>query len=319
MISIFPRNTSKSTSQELHCSNSHAQPSHGHILTSDLKATQTDKDANTQSTIQASPLDSDIARSCCLVGANLAYPIGIFIKISRHNVGYGYGCAGYDANINGEGTSLKTRCYMQYMIGSLNIMISLLLAIEVGLSWRMSRDQEYIDFVEKERQELELKEMQRRERAMMIHYYQPNLTLDGKGENDEMQYTSRGSTSEDVLPEYQQRETTVGLGRLVDMSHIVNGEVEEVCPHPYIEVEGGQEGSGGEYLDPSPFSAEVVEVQIELPVSCPMVSTAEDGRSGSIARTNTNNESEADERCEEPRQLTDTVVIPIDQPPTYTP
>jgi hypothetical protein len=245
---------------------------------------------------------------CVLLGANLAYPIIIFFKITRHNVGYGQGCNGYNRDKDGnETTFLKTRCYVQYIIGSLNIIIGVLVAAEVGLSWRMSRDEEYLEMVEKERQEMELKETQRRERAMMVHHYQPNLTLDHQ---DDIHQSPRESLG-DVLPEYQQRETAVGLGRLVDMGHIVNGEAEEICPHPYIE-EGEQVGGRG-YMDPSPFSAEDIEAQARQPMS-PLVAGEEEGSGARLGVTGEGRMGES-----EAAGLSTIVVVPVSQPPSYEP
>lgn len=260
---------------------------------------------------------------CCLVVANLAYPIGIFVKISRHNVGFGGGCSGYEyeydnsgsgTDVDGQGqhNSMKTRCYMQYLIGTLNLLMACLLAAEVGLSWRMSRDREYLDLVAKERQEIELREMQRRERAMMVHQYQPNLTLEDQG--DDMNDSSR----EDELPEYQQRETTVGLGRLVDVGNFVNGEAEEVCPHPYIEqeeAEGEDQDTG--YMDPSPFSAEDIEAQAGRPT--PLMEGSEGG-GGGLRTINGDSESAATEaEAEEGSRLSAVIVVPMGLPPRYTP
>ncbi|KAK3848563.1 MAG: hypothetical protein J3R72DRAFT_429254 [Linnemannia gamsii] len=252
---------------------------------------------------------------CLLVGANLAYPIGIFVKINRHNVGYGAGCNGYIRDRDGEETTfLKTRCYMQYMIGSLNVLMALLVAAEVGLSWRMSRDQEYLDMVEKERLEMELKEMQRRERAMTVHHYQPNLALQHEDEDD-LHRTPRGSLG-DVLPEYQQRETTVGLGRLVDMGHVVNGEAEEVCPHPYVEEEEEREESG--YMDPSPFS----ELDIEAQAGRPMPSSSsavEEERSRSLMLGVTSGSRLGESEAVDMTAVIVDVVVPMGQPPIYAP
>ncbi|KAF9908117.1 hypothetical protein EC991_010245 [Linnemannia zychae] len=245
-----------------------------------------------------------LVSGCSLVAANLAYPIGIFVKISRHNVGYGGGCNGYSKDQDGDETTfLKTRCYMQYMLGFLNVVIAALVATEVGLSWRMSRDEEYLDMMEKERQEMELKEMQRRERAMMVHHYQPNLTLDHQ---DDLHQTPRESLG-DVLPEYQQRETTVGLGRLVDMGNVVNGEAEEVCPHPYIE-----EAEESEYMDPSPFSSEDIEAQAGRPVS----SVREERSNSSLGVSNESRLGES-EAIEDMSAVV--VVTPMGQPPGYAP
>lgn len=268
-----------------------------------------------------------LVSGCCLVVANLAYPIGIFVKISQHNVGFGGGCNGYEyerdnsgsgADMDGQGQHniMKTRCYMQYLIGTLNVLMACLLAAEVGLSWRMSWDREYLDLVAKERQEIELREMQRRERAMMVHQYQPNLTLeDHEDAND--------STGGDELPEYQQRETTVGLGRLVDMGHFVNGEAEEVCPHPYIEQEDaeGEDRDTG-YMDPSPFSGEDIEAQAGRPT--PLT----EGSGGRGSRTISGDsesevaieaEAEAEAEAEMGSRLSAVVVVPMGLPPSYAP
>ncbi|KAG9070483.1 hypothetical protein KI688_008019 [Linnemannia hyalina] len=264
-----------------------------------------------------------LVSGCCLVVASLAYPIGIFVKISQHNVGFGGGCNGYEYEYDDSGseadmdgqeqhTVMKTRCYMQYLIGTLNMLMACLLAAEVGLSWRMSRDWEYLDLVAKERQDIELREMQRRERAMMVHQYQPDLTLEDHGDD------TNDSTGEDELPEYQQRETTVGLGRLVDMGDFVNGEAEEVCPHPYIEQEEGEgEGRDTGYLDPSPFSAEDIEAQAGQPT--PLTEGSEGGGGGS--RTNGDSESEVaiEAEAEEGSRLSTVVVVPMGLPPSYTP
>jgi hypothetical protein len=258
----------------------------------------------------------------CLVAVNLVFPIFIFIKISRHDVGQGAGCSGYDSSI-GMGAQqdvdsdsgpnfLKTRCYMQFMIGSLNVLMAFLLATEVGLSWRMSRDQEYLDLVEKERQEFELKELQRRQRAMLVHHYQPNLTLEHDDDTNDSHIAPRGSTEGDVLPEYQQRETAVGLGRLLDMAHFVNGEAEEVCPHPYIErEEEEEEGRDTEYMDPSPFSAEDIEAQAGRPRPPP---SAEERNGGGGSRTMTgSNESEVEVAA------VAVADAPMGMPPKYAP
>ncbi|KAF9546174.1 hypothetical protein EC957_010160 [Mortierella hygrophila] len=259
----------------------------------------------------------------CLVVANLAYPIGIFVKISQHNVGFGGGCNGYEYGYDDSGSEadmddqeqysvMKTRCYMQYLIGTLNMLMACLLAVEVGLSWRMSRDREYLDLVAKERQEIRLREMQRRQRAMMVHQYQPDLTLEDHG--DDM----NDSTAGDELPEYQQRETTVGLGRLVDMGHFVNGEAEEVCPHPYIEQEEAEgEGRDTGYLDPSPFSAEDIEAQAGQPTPL----TEGSGGGGGGSRTNGDSESEVaiEAEADEGSRLSTVVVVPMGLPPSYTP
>lgn len=272
-----------------------------------------------------------LVSGCCLVVANLTLPIFIFIKISRHNVGYGGGCRGYDSRTRTEAMEdvdkdpgsnlLMTRCYMQYMIGSLNILMAFLVATEVGLSWRMSQDQEYLDQVEKERQEIELKEMQRRQRAMLVHYYQPDLTLEHDDTTNDSHITPRGSTEGDALPVYQQRETTVGLGRLVDMGHFVDGEAEEVCPHPYTEQEDEEEGRGEDrdtgYMDPSPFSAVEIEGQAGRPT---LPSTEErnggirGGGGGTIA---VSNESEAEIGLSDDDVVV--VVASTGLPPCYAP
>ncbi|KAG0290844.1 hypothetical protein BGZ96_005710 [Linnemannia gamsii] len=249
-----------------------------------------------------------LVAGCCLVVANLAYPIFIFIKISRHDVGYGGGCNGYDSGTrtgsqwgvdrNSGPNASKTRCYMQYMIGTLSVLIAFLVATEVGLSWRMSQDQEYLDQVQKEREETELKELQRRQRAMLVHHYQPDLTLEHDDTTNNPRITPRGSTEGDVLPVYQQRETAVGLGRLVDMGHIVDGEAEEVCPFPYREQEDEEEGGGEDrdagYMDPSPFSAGDIEAQAGRPMPPSTEERNEGGRGVGSGTMTVSNESEAE-------------------------
>ncbi|KAF9145550.1 hypothetical protein BG015_011865 [Linnemannia schmuckeri] len=261
---------------------------------------------------------------CCLVTANLAYPIGIFVKISRHNIGFGGGCNGYeyaydsreDMDGQEQHSILKTRCYMQYLIGTLNVLMAFLLTTEVGLSWRMSQDREYLDLIEKERQEMELQEMQRRERAMMVHHYQPNLTLDDHDAMNDSHFTPR-ETAGDVLPEYQQRVTTAGLGRLVDMGHFINGEAEEVCPHPYIEQEEGEEEGSRDYMDPSPFSAEDIEAQAGRPT--PATEEESGGRGGGSRTIIIGSESDPTFEGEEGVRLSAVVVVPAGLPPSYAP
>ncbi|KAG0199055.1 hypothetical protein BGX33_011898 [Mortierella sp. NVP41] len=246
-----------------------------------------------------------LASGYCLVIANLAYPIAIFVKVSLHSnagiVSGGGGCKAYER--------MKTRCYMQYMIGSVSLVLAVMIGTEVALTWRMSRDREYLEMVERERQELELKEMQRRERAMMVHQYQPNLTL----EDDDDDVMPRGRSmaleddtreGDDVLPEYQQRETAIGLGRIIDMTHIVHGGAEEVCPHPYEEEEGDRG-----YMDPSPFSAEDSEAQA--------------GRlmpgTGMRARTGTGTDEESHNSRLVESALSLAVAVPTGLPPIYAP
>lgn len=226
---------------------------------------------------------------------------------------YEYGNSGSGSDMDGQGQHnlMKTRCYMQYLTGTLSVLMACLLVAEVGLSWRMSRDREYLDLVAKERQEIKLREMQRRERTMMVHQYQPNLTLEDHGDD------TNDSMGGDELPEYQQRETTVGLGRLVDMGHFVNGEAEEVCPHPYIEQEGaeGEDRDTG-YMDPSPFSAEDIEAQAGRPT--PLTEGSGGGGSRSInsdSKSEVSIEAEAEERS----RLSAVVVVPMGLPPSYTP
>ena len=107
------------------------------------------------------------------------------------------------------------------------------------------------------------------------------------------------------------------MGRLVDMGHFVNGEAEEVCPHPYTEqeeVEGDDRDMG--YLDPSPFSAEDIEAQAGQSTSLT------EGRGGGVLRTiNGDSESEIaiEAEAEEGSRLSTVLVVPMDLPPSYAP